>query len=197
MSLLKAYQITHIGFLKDIMRRLALRCTALHLLEQLAQHSLLALVEVALSGSCHFFHECHFSNIGNLLIIEVLLLLVGGFWTILNFVDVIILIDLSKRINMLHQISLGFARQFAGFGHLTDQILFWFLGLTCYLLQSCQVGMAIVQRLQGFQLKNLLLKTFRQVLLVIHVFNRARLHHAEIILGTCIGHLPERPSQTS
>lgn len=147
MSLLKAYQITHIGFLKDIMRRLALRCTALHLLEQLAQHSLLALVEVALSGSCHFFHECHFSNIGNLLIIEVFLLLVGGFWTILNFVDVIILIDLSKRINMLHQISLGFARQFTGFGHLTDQILFWFLGLTCYLLQSCQVGMAIVQRL--------------------------------------------------
>ena len=179
------------------MLRLALRCTTLHFLKQLAQHSLLALVKMALSSSCHFFQESHFSNIGNLLIIEIILLLVGCFWTILNFVDVIILIDLSKRIDMLHQISLRFARYFAGFGNLTDQILLWFLGLTCYLLQSCQVGMAIVQRLQGFQLKNLLLKTFRQVLLVIHVFNRARLHHAEIILGTCIGHLPERPSQTS
>ena len=193
MSLLKADQITHIGLRKDILLRLALRCSVLHLLKQLAQHSLLALVKMALSSSCHFFQESHFSNIGYLLVIEIFLLLVGCFWTILNFVDVIILIDLSKRINMLHEISLGFARKFAGFGNLTNQILLRFLRLTCYLLHSCQVGMAIVQRLQGFQLKNLLLKIFRQVLLVLHVFNRARLHHTEIILGTCICHLPERP----
>lgn len=94
---------------------------------------------------------------------------------------------------MLHKISLGFAWYFAGFGNLTNQILLWFLRLTRYLLHSCQVGVAIVQRLQGFQLKNLLLKIFRQVL-VMHVFNRARLHHTEIILSTCVCHLPERPS---